>query len=109
MNGLGILLFYLFILAVIITLIILEFKKKTIASALSLLGADIVAVIIAVVNLLVYNSRPGFGKAPGLTYFAETLFSLAAIPIYAFCFFFSVIIVCIHFYNSISKNYKGNR
>jgi len=69
---------YLLVLAVQAVLLVFSIRRPTVRRWGILLGTELIALAAALLLAAHYNGLPGFGIMPGLTYFAETLFSLFA-------------------------------
>jgi len=81
---------YILILVLQITLLTAGIVRKTKKLWISLFTIEIISILTAAGLTLYYNSLPGYGFMPGLSYFGETLFSLAASIVYGVMFLLSV-------------------
>lgn len=78
MEGQGILIVYLVLLAAQIALLIYSILRPRLLWWGILLGAETLSAVGARLLMHYFDNLPGIGKAPGLTYFGETLFSMGA-------------------------------
>lgn len=78
MEGQGILIVYLVLLAAQIALLVYSILRPRLLWLGILLGAETLSAVGAWILTHYFDSLPGSGKAPGLTYFGETLFSMGA-------------------------------
>jgi len=82
MDGLAILIAYIAILAVQIALLVTNILRPRIHRWVILWGMEVLSAVGAWMLMRHFDGLPGSGKAPGLTYFAETLFSMGASAAY---------------------------
>ncbi len=73
---------YLLMLAGQAVLLIFAIRRPTVRRWGFLLGLELLSLTAALLLAYHYNGLPGFGIMPGLTYFAETLFSMFAALVY---------------------------
>lgn len=95
MEGEFLLLFYLIIFVVEIVLLVKSIKNQN----KKLWGALIILEIFSVVGSIIlynyYESLPGYGMMPGLSYFGESLLSFGMAIIYSITFFITIcIMIC---------------
>ena len=64
----------LFFLQIVLLIRFIKRKNKWIYPA----GASFISCIAAIILMFFYNSLPGYGPMPGLTYFAEFCYSFIA-------------------------------
>lgn len=86
---------YIAIFILQIALLVLSLLKKTKKLWISLFLSEIIPMITAFVLMRYYDSLPGYGFMPGLTYIGEVLFSLGAAVIYAISLFVSLCIFAV--------------
>lgn len=82
-----------FVLLIVFQGIVVKKKKQSLWVALFLV--EIVAIVCAFMGAYIFNSLPGYGKAPGLTYFSEMVYSILACILYAAQCLASVVIALI--------------
>lgn len=83
---------YFIILASQIMLLSFSIRKKTKKLWIGTFMFEIISAIIAFVLMWYYNSLPGYGLMPGLSYFGEVLFSMGASFLYAIMLAISFIV-----------------
>jgi hypothetical protein len=83
---------YFIILAAQIMLLSFSIRKKTKKLWIGTFMFEIISAIIAFVLMWYYNSLPGYGFMPGLSYFEEVLFSMVASFLYAIMLAISFIV-----------------
>ena len=83
MEGLGALIVYLVLLAAQLAMLVYCVLRPRVLLWGILLGAESLSALAAWLLMHHFDSLPGSGKAPGLTYFGETLFSMGASIAYA--------------------------
>ena len=69
---------YIFLLILQLTLLILSIRQRAIGYRLTSLIASLLSAALCWGLGTYYDHLPGYGFMPGLTYFAETLFSYGA-------------------------------
>ena len=74
---------YLILLAMLILLLILAISKPLKKRWSLLFLAEAISEAAAVMLMHYYNELPGAGIMPGMTYFAETVYSMIAAAAYA--------------------------
>lgn len=92
MAALFLLVAYIMILALQIALLVLSLRKKQKKLWLSLFLVEVIPMLIANGLRIYYDSLPGHGFMPGLTYIGEVLYSCGASIIY--CLMLLVSIFC---------------
>jgi len=83
MEGLGIFIVYLVLLAAQLAMLVYCVLRPRALFWGILLGAETLSALAAWLLTHHFDSLPGSGKAPGLTYFGETLFSMGACIAYS--------------------------
>lgn len=83
---------YIVILVLQIALLVLSLRKKQKKLWLSLFLVEVIPMLIANGLRIYYDSLPGYGIMPGLTYIGEVLYSYGASIIY--CVLFVVSVLC---------------
>lgn len=73
---------YIFLLLLQVALLILAVCRRTIRYRFTSLIASLLSAALTWGLGAYYDSLPGYGMMPGLTYFAETLFSYGAAILY---------------------------
>lgn len=73
---------YIFLLALQVLSFILAIRRKTKRYWISLFVLEAASAVLAWRLGVWFDSLPGYGFMPGLTYFAETLFSYGAAILY---------------------------
>ena len=86
---------YIAIFILQIALLVLSLRKKTKKLWLSLFLSEIIPMITAFILMRYYDSLPGYGFMPGLSYFGEVIFSLGAAVLYCIVLFVSIFIFVI--------------
>lgn len=86
--------FYILALAVQIFLFVGCLKKPVRLYWSLLFLSELCALTAAVYFSICYNSLPGVGMMPGLTYFAETLYSMGAAVVYL-CMLLVSVLACV--------------
>jgi len=92
MGALFLLVAYIMILALQIALLVLSLQKKRRKLWLSLFLVEVIPMLIANSLRIYYDSLPGHGLMPGLTYIGEVLYSYGASIIY--CVMLLVSVLC---------------
>ena len=82
---------YMVILVLQIVLLVLSLRKKQKKLWLSLFLVEVIPMLIANGLRIYYDSLPGYGIMPGLTYIGEVLYSLGASIVYCLVFLVSVL------------------
>ena len=83
---------YFLILVSQITLLTFSIRKKTKKLWIGTFVSEIISAIIAFVLMWYYNSLPGYGFMPGLSYFGEVLFSMGASFLYVIMLVISFVV-----------------
>ena len=83
---------YVIILALEILLLVFSVRRNTKKYWLGLFASEVASVAVAFGLGCYYDSLPGYGFMPGLTYLAETLLSYGAGAAYGLVLLISVII-----------------
>lgn len=83
---------YIVILVLQIVLLVLSLRKKQKKLWLSLFLVEVIPMLIVNGLRIYYDSLPGYGIMPGLTYIGEVLYSLGASIVY--CLLFVVSVLC---------------
>lgn len=92
MVALPLLVAYIVILVLQMVLLVLSVRKKQKKLWLSLFLVEVIPMLIANGLRIYYDSLPGHGIMPGLTYIGEVLYSLGASIVY--CLVFVVSVLC---------------
>lgn len=92
MVALLLLVAYIMIFCFAIALLVLSLRKKQKKLWLSLFLVEVIPMLIANGLRIYYDSLPGHGIMPGLTYIGEVLYSYGASIIY--CVLFVVSVLC---------------
>lgn len=79
-----------FVLQIVLLIFAIKDRKKK--NWLNLLVFEIGSILIALIFMAYYNGLPGYGTMPGLTYFAETMYSLFAAIVYGLMLIVSAVI-----------------
>ena len=74
---------YLVLLLLQILLLVVTIRKPLKKRWTLLFVAEAISEAAAVLLMHYYNTLPGTGMMPGLTYFAQTIYSMAAAAVYA--------------------------
>lgn len=91
MVALPLLVAYVMIFVLQIALLVLSIRKKQKKLWLSLFLVEVIPMLIANGLRIYYDSLPGYGIMPGLTYIGEVLYSYGASIIYCVLFVISVL------------------
>ena len=83
---------YIVILVLQIVLLVLSLRKKQKNLWVSLFLVEAIPMLIANGLRVYYDSLPGYGIMPGLSYIREVLYSLGASIVY--CLLFTVSVLC---------------
>lgn len=83
---------YIVILILQIILLVISIRKKTKKFWRTLFSIELISMLIAIGLMIYYNSLPGEGFMPGLTYLGEMLFSFGAAILYGISFLISICI-----------------
>jgi len=83
---------YIVILVLQIVLLVLSLRKKQKKLWLILFLVEVIPMLIANGLRIYYDSLPGYGIMPGLTYIGEVLYSYGASIVY--CLVFVVSVLC---------------
>lgn len=95
---------YLIILAAQITSLVFAAKKKATKIWVGTFISEIIPLILSIITMMYFNSLPGYGFMPGLSYLGEILFSFGAAALYAIMILISLIVfLCLH------KRKKNNK
>ena len=94
---------YIAIFILQIALLVLSLLKKTKKLWISLFLSEFIPMITAFVLMRYYDSLPGYGFMPGLSYFGEVIFSFGAAVLYCIVLFVSI---CIFAVVKIKENKK---
>lgn len=87
---------YLLILAAQITSLVFAIKTKTTKLWVGTFVTEIIPLILSIITMMYFNSLPGYGFMPGLSYLGEILFSFGAAVLYALMILVSFIVfLCI--------------
>lgn len=86
---------YIAIFILQIALLVLSLRKKTKKLWLSLFLSEIIPMITAFVLMRYYDSLPGYGFMPGLSYFGEVIFSFGVAVLYCIVLFVSIFIFAV--------------
>lgn len=74
---------YLLVLIGQAVLLVFAIRRPTVRRWNILLGVEVFSLVATLLLAIHYHALPGFGIMPGMTYFAETLFSLFAALAYS--------------------------
>ena len=69
---------YILLLAAQVVLLIFAIRRKPVGYWITLLALEVLSTVLAWALGVYYDSLPGYGIMPGLTYFAEAIFSYGA-------------------------------
>ena len=83
--------FYVLAWALQILMLVGCLKKPVRVRWSMLFLCELCALTASVYFSVYYNALPGFGMMPGLTYFAETLYSMAGVVVYLAMLLLSVL------------------
>ncbi len=83
--------------------LVLSLRKKTKKLWISLFLSEIIPLIAAFSLMRYFDSLPGYGLMPGLSYFGEVIFSFGAAVLYGVVLFVSL---CIFAVVKIKENKK---
>lgn len=86
--------FYLLALAIQIVMYAGCLQKPVRVRWSMLFLCELCALTAAVYFTYYYNALPGYGMMPGLTYFAETMYSMAGAAVY-FCMLLVSVLTCV--------------
>ena len=92
---------YLLLLILQVLLLILNIRKPLKKRWTLLFVSEAVSEAAAVLLMRYYNQLPGTGMMPGMTYFAETIYSMIAAAVYCGMLLLSAIVML-----SISRHQK---
>ena len=81
---------YVAIFVLQIVLLVSAIRKKEISLWIFLFLLEVIPTIIAFILMKYFDSLPGYGFMPGLTYFGEVISSLGATILYAIMLFISL-------------------
>lgn len=96
---------YFIILAAQITSLVFAVKKKTTKLWVGTFVAEIIPLILSIITMMYFNSLPGYGFMPGLSYLGEILFSFGAAALYAIMILVSFIVfLCVRKRKKIIQN-----
>lgn len=90
MKSLFLLILCLLIFVLQIILLVKGVKKVENKYWIRLFLLEIFSIIIFIILLNYYESLPGYGFMPGLSYLGETLLSFTAICLYSFMLFITI-------------------
>lgn len=91
MCGGVLLILYLIVFIIQIILLVKAIKRQETKNWIKVLVLEIIFILISIILLCYYNSLPGYGIMPGLSYLGEILFSFGAAILY---FVMLVITIC---------------
>lgn len=86
---------YIAIFVLQILLLISCIRKNTAKLWISLLLSELLPLVVSFLLMRYFDSLPGYGFMPGLTYFGEVFFSLGASALYGVVLFVSVCIFAV--------------
>lgn len=86
---------YLVLLLLQIFLLVVNIRKPLKKRWILLFVAEAISEAAAVLLMQYYNELPGTGMMPGLTYFAQTMYSMAAAAVYASMLVVSFIVMVV--------------
>lgn len=86
---------YIAIFALQIVLLVLSVRKKTMWFWMVLFLLEILSMIVAFVLMRYFDSLPGYGFMPGLSYFGEVISSFGAVILYVATLFVSLFVLLI--------------
>lgn len=95
MTSMVLLIAYIAIFILQIVLLVLSIRKKTTKLWISLFLSEVIPMFAAYFLMRYFDTLPGYGVMPGLSYFGETLFSLGAAVLYAADLFVSLCVFVI--------------
>ncbi len=96
---------YIAVFVLQIVLLIAAVRRKTAKLWITLLLSEVIPMIAAFVLMKYFDSLPGYGFMPGLSYFGEVISSLCAVVLYGVILFVS----CCAFIIVKTAKSKGNR
>jgi len=88
MSGI-LLIAYIAVFVLQIVLLTLAIRRKTAKLWISLLLSEVIPMIVAFVLMRYFDSLPGYGFMPGLSYFGEVISSFGAVVLYGVTLFVS--------------------
>lgn len=87
---------YFIMFAAQITSLVFAVKKKTTKLWVGTFISEIIPLILSIITMMYFNSLPGYGFMPGLSYLGEILFSFGAAALYAIMILVSLVVfLCI--------------
>lgn len=100
---------YLAIFLIQIVLFILSLKRKNTGLWIGLFLSEAIPMLTALLLMRYFDTLPGYGVMPGLSYFGETLFSLGASVVYAGALLVSVcVFVLVKILEKRNTHVKGD-
>ena len=101
---------YIAVFALQIVLLVRSIRKKTARLWIMLFLSEIIPIIAAFVLMKYYDSLPGYGFMPGLSYFGEVISSFGAVVLYAVILFISVCaFIIVKYEETHCKHYYGQQ
>ena len=88
MSGI-LLIAYIAVFVLQIVLLALAVRRKTAKLWITLLLSEVIPMIVAFVLMRYFDSLPGYGFMPGLSYFGEVISSFGAVVLYGVTLFVS--------------------
>ena len=88
MSGI-LLIAYIAVFVLQIVLLTLAIRRKTAKLWITLLLSEVIPMIVAFVLMRYFDSLPGYGFMPGLSYFGEVISSFGAVVLYGVTLFVS--------------------
>ena len=93
--------FYIIIAIFQLFLLITSIKNNKPKNWIILISTEIISVLLSCFFTVFFNSLPGEGSAPGLTYFAEVFYSMIAVLIFSailiITIFIKIILILINY------------
>lgn len=90
MGSLFLLILYLIVSIVQIILLVKSIKRKEIKNWIKVFALEVFSIIISTILLFYYNSLPGYGFMPGLSYLGEVLLSFGVAILYSVMLFITI-------------------
>ena len=90
MGSLFLLILYLVVFIVQIILLVKSIKRKEIKNWIKVFTLEVFSIIISISLLFYYESLPGYGFMPGLSYLGEILLSFGVAILYSIMLFITI-------------------
>ena len=92
---LGLLIFYICLLLLLCAALVRALKRNRTKDWALVFGGEVLAAAGAFCAMFLFDSLPGTGMMPGLTWFAEVFYSLGAGVLYLLLFVVTVVICAV--------------